>query len=114
LFIQDTEGLCFIKKGGRVHIFNLINQQFRPAVCNLPPNTANVLSSPDGSCIVAFTNEQITVDKNTNDGGESSEESEEETESTSDKDDDNDVKELCRAYVYFCTNFGDSVSKSTN
>ncbi|PKC68807.1 hypothetical protein RhiirA1_456805 [Rhizophagus irregularis] len=111
LFIKDTEELCFVEKSGRARIFNLVNQQFRPAICNLPSNTVNVLSSPDGSCIVAFTKENIAVDNLTDSDEESGEKSEEETESTSDKADVNDVKELCRAYVYFCSNFGDSVSK---
>ncbi|GBC07437.1 hypothetical protein RclHR1_07470002 [Rhizophagus clarus] len=109
LFIKDTEELCFVEKSGRARIFNLVNQQFRPAICNLPSNTVNVLSSPDGSCIVAFTKEKMTVDPA--DDGEIDGQSDEETESTSDKADINDCKELCRAYVYFCTNFGDSVSK---
>src|SRR5437762_8511084 len=59
LFIKDTEELCFVEKGGQARIFNLINQRFRPAVCTLPSNTANVLSSPEGSCIVAFVKEMV-------------------------------------------------------
>jgi hypothetical protein len=112
LFIKDTEELCFVEKSGRARIFNLVNQQFRPAICNLPSNTVNVLSSPDGSCIVAFTKEKIAVDNPANDEEERDGKSDEETE-LADKGEDNDIKELCRAYVYFCTNFGDSVSKST-
>ncbi|POG65607.1 hypothetical protein GLOIN_2v1665293 [Rhizophagus irregularis DAOM 181602=DAOM 197198] len=111
LFIQDTEDLCFVEKGGRARIFNLVNQQFRPAVCNLPPNTANVLSSPDGSCIVAFVKEKIKVKNSTNDENETDEEdnlTDDEQDSTNRG---SDLKEICRAYVYFCTNFGSSVSK---
>jgi len=107
--------LCFVEKGGRARIFNLINQQFRPADCDLPSNTANVLSSPDGSCIVAFMKEKIEADKPAiNDKRESDNEegSDEETDSTDNNViEDNNVKEICRAYVYFCTNFGGSVSK---
>ncbi|RGB38369.1 hypothetical protein C1646_812662 [Rhizophagus diaphanus] len=80
LFIKDTEEICFVEKGGQARIFNLVNKKFRPTVCNLPPNTSNVLSSPDGSCIVAFA-KKTTID---------------------------DEQEICRAYVYFCTNFGNS------
>ncbi|CAB4410518.1 unnamed protein product [Rhizophagus irregularis] len=80
LFIKDTEEICFVEKGGQARIFNLVNKKFRPTVCNLPPNTSNVLSSPDGSCIVAFA-KKTTID---------------------------DDREICRAYVYFCTNFGNS------
>ncbi|PKY22475.1 hypothetical protein RhiirB3_503321, partial [Rhizophagus irregularis] len=111
LFIKDTEDLCFVEKSGRARIFNLINQQFRPAVCNLPPSTANVLSSPDGSCIVAFVKEKIKVENSTNDENENDEEdnlTDDEQNSTNRK---SDLKEICRAYVYFCTNFGGSVSK---
>ena len=92
LFIKDTEEICFVEKGGQARIFNLINQRFRPAICNLPPNTANVLSSPDGSCIVAFVKE--TIDKSINDII---------------NDDSIEEKDVCTAHVYFCTNFGGSV-----
>ena len=59
LFINDTEDLCFIEKGGRTRIYNLINMQFRTAVCDLPSNATDVLSSPDGFCIVAFVKEKL-------------------------------------------------------
>ncbi|CAG8525464.1 5807_t:CDS:2 [Funneliformis caledonium] len=59
IFVKDTEELCFVEQGGRARIFNLVNKQFRPAVCSFPSNTANVLSSPDGSCIVAFIKEKF-------------------------------------------------------
>jgi hypothetical protein len=103
--------LCFVERGGRARIFNLINQQLGPAVCNLPPSTANVLSSPDGSCIVAFVKEKIKVENSTNDENENDEEdnlTDDEQDSTNRG---SDLKEICRAYVYFCTNFGSSVSK---
>ena len=123
LFINDTEDLCFIEKGGRTRIYNLINRQFRPAVCDLPPNTANVLSSPDGSCIVAFAKETIEVDNPTNNdeiennNGRENDEEEGYDEGTDPTEynatEDNNVKEICRAYVYFCANFGGSVSKGS-
>ncbi|RIA99609.1 hypothetical protein C1645_746686 [Glomus cerebriforme] len=99
LFIKNTEELCFVEKDGQTRSFNLVNQRFRPAVCNFPSNTANVLSSPDGSCIVAFVKENIDDNKSIN-------------EITDDK--EHDSTEVCRAYVYFCTNFGGSASKVVN
>jgi hypothetical protein len=91
LFIKDTEELCFVEKGGQARIFNLINQRFRPAVSKFPSNIANVLSTPDGSCIVAFVKERIYDDEIA----------------------DNKGKDMCRAYVYFCANFGGSVDKGS-
>ena len=59
--------------------------------------------------------DKIEVDKPTiNDERESDNEreSDEKTDSTDNiVTEDNNVKEMCRAYVYFCTNFGGSVSK---
>jgi hypothetical protein len=104
LFIKDTEELCFIENSGRARIFNLINLQFRPAVCNFPFNLVNVLSSPDGSCIIAFTKE-ILEDKP------------EEVDSiicTDNKEQygyNDNIREINRAYVYFYKNFGNPVNK---
>ncbi|GES75141.1 hypothetical protein GLOIN_2v1781568 [Rhizophagus clarus] len=81
LFIKDTEDLCFVENSGRARIFNLVNLQFRPAACNFPHNLVNVLSSPDGSCIMAFAKE---VPEN---------------------------REINRVYVYFFKSFGGSPSK---
>lgn len=89
LFIKDTEEICFVEKGGQARIFNLINQRFRPAVSTFPSNTANVLSTPDGSCIVAFVKERTYDDEIADSRG----------------------KDICRAYVYFCAKFGGSVNK---
>ncbi|CAI2161359.1 15834_t:CDS:10 [Funneliformis geosporum] len=112
LFINSTEELCFVEKSGRTRIFNLINQQFRPTTCDLPSDATKVLSSPDGSCIVAFVREKsgpktANVDDHT------------ENEYTDSEDDGTDVftnktKEICRAYVYFCTTFGYSNFKVIN
>ena len=118
LFIKDTEELCFVENGGRARIFNLVNQQFKPAVCKFPPNTENVLSSPDGSCIIAFVRKKIE-DNRDNRHTTVKEGSEEETEKETDSDSDNErsdsikddnVDEKCYAHVYFYTKFG-SVSK---
>ncbi|CAI2180537.1 19077_t:CDS:10, partial [Funneliformis geosporum] len=119
LFIKNTENLCFVEKGGRARIFDFKQMIFQSAVYNFPSNSANVLSSPDGSCIVAFVKENI---------GYSS------LDSASDsKDDDTEIKhikeningsnykenydiswnniEICRAHVYFCINNGVTFSK---
>ncbi|CAG8505521.1 11511_t:CDS:10 [Funneliformis caledonium] len=118
-FIKDTEELCFVEKGGRARIFSLINKQFRPAVCSFPSNTANVLSSPDGSCIVAFVKEkleyhsvtEIKVDNNNKISHVTDDTENFNNVQQNNSIDANNVKEICRAYVYFCTNFGGSVNK---
>jgi hypothetical protein len=115
LFIKDTEEICFVENDGRARIFNLVNLQFKPAVCKFPPNTANVLSSPDGSCIIAFVRKKIEVNRHTTVEEGSEEESKEETDSDSDNEQndsikDDNVNERCYAHVYFYTKFG-SVSK---
>jgi hypothetical protein len=100
LFIKDTEELCFVDDSGRARIFNLVNLNFRAAVWNFPYNLVNVLSSPDGSCILAFTKEKpdesdsiISTDIKEQCGY------------------NNDIKEIYRVYVYFSKNLGDPVSK---
>ncbi|CAG8468073.1 14418_t:CDS:10 [Rhizophagus irregularis] len=96
LFIKDTEYLCFVENSGRARVFNLANLQFRPAVCNFPYyNLVNVLSSPDGSCIVAFTKEADSIISTDN----------------KEQHDNDDIKEINRAYVYFFETFGGPVSK---
>ncbi|CAB4446571.1 unnamed protein product [Rhizophagus irregularis] len=84
LFIKDTEELCFVENCGRARIFNPVNLQFRVANCTFPSNLVNVLSSPDGSCVVAFTKEILK---------------------------DNDIKEINRVHVYFSEKFGGRVNK---
>ncbi|GBB99517.1 hypothetical protein RclHR1_35470001, partial [Rhizophagus clarus] len=81
MLYTHTEDLCFVENSGRARIFNLVNLQFRPAACNFPHNLVNVLSSPDGSCIMAFAKE---VPEN---------------------------REINRVYVYFFKSFGGSPSK---
>ncbi|CAG8634848.1 3170_t:CDS:10, partial [Funneliformis caledonium] len=113
-FIKGTEDLCFVEQCGRARIFNLVNKQFRPAVCSFPSNTANVLSSPDGSCIVAFVKERLEY--NNPDSVTEIKENNEIMHVTGSTHNFNNsvkanIKEICRAYVYFCTNFGVSVNK---
>ena len=95
LFIKDTEELCFVEESGRARVFNLVTQQFRPADCNFPSNLVNVLSSPDGSCIIVFVKEIL-------------ESKSDEAESITKND---DIREVNRAYVYFCKNFVHPASK---
>ncbi|CAG8727313.1 5341_t:CDS:10, partial [Gigaspora margarita] len=58
-FIKDTEELCFVEVGGRARIYNLVNGQFRPGTGQIPANATNVMSTPDGACIVAFVKETL-------------------------------------------------------
>ncbi|RGB38368.1 hypothetical protein C1646_755794 [Rhizophagus diaphanus] len=83
LFIQDTEDLCFVEKSGRAH----------------------------GSCIVAFVKEKIKVENSTNDANENDEEDNLTDDEQNSTNRESDFKEICRAYVYFCTNFGGSANK---
>ncbi|CAG8497592.1 11333_t:CDS:10 [Acaulospora morrowiae] len=100
-FIKDTEEICFVEVGGRAKLYNFVNGQFRPSVGKIPENASTVLSTPDGSCIVAFAQESVRVAEDTSsniDGGLISKEITKEIE-------------VCRAYVYFCSNFGQPANK---
>jgi len=55
--------------------------------------------------------EKIVDNSTNNDESEEDNETEETDSFTDEEQDSTKVKEICRAYVYFCTNFGDSVSK---
>ncbi|CAG8548283.1 10484_t:CDS:10 [Ambispora gerdemannii] len=99
-FIKSTEDICFVERDGRARIYNLVNDSFRPGIAQIPPDTINVCSTPDGTCIVAFVEkieEEIVItskpDKNL--------ESKNETQ----------VKKLVRGYVYFCEKFSERASK---
>ncbi|GBB83177.1 hypothetical protein RclHR1_00010059 [Rhizophagus clarus] len=104
LFIKDTDDLCFVENNGRARIFNLVRLHFQPSVCDFPHNLVNVLSSPDGSCVVAFTREML---KNKPDEIDSITF----TDNEEQQDYDNDIREINRVYVYFFKNFGGSPSK---
>lgn len=58
IFVQCTENLCFIEKNGKASIFSGKTKQFLSRKLEFPSKTLNALSSPDGNCIVAFTNER--------------------------------------------------------
>ncbi|CAG8578675.1 7363_t:CDS:2, partial [Dentiscutata heterogama] len=57
------EELCFVETNGRARVYNLITNQFLPGTAKFPMNAENIISTPDGSCIVAFV-KGITSDKN--------------------------------------------------
>ncbi|CAG8493935.1 13962_t:CDS:10 [Dentiscutata erythropus] len=106
-FIKDTEELCFVEVGGRARIYNLVNGQFRPGIGQVPANATNVMSTPDGACIVAFVKETLQVEQPLKNDDE-----EEEEDSSDINDDVNEttstpkVEEKYFAYIYFCTSFG--------
>ncbi|RIA84626.1 hypothetical protein C1645_831984 [Glomus cerebriforme] len=62
LFIKDTEDICFVEDTGRAKIYSLINDSFRPGIANFPPSATKILSTLDGTCIVAFTTEQEKIE----------------------------------------------------
>ncbi|RHZ44791.1 hypothetical protein Glove_709g38 [Diversispora epigaea] len=103
-FIQDTEELCLIENGGKAKLFNLVTNQFRPSVGQIPVNTIDVTSTPDGACIVAFVKEKVSA--RTTENTENYD-----TELSSDEENEENEKVILRAYVYFCSNFGQEASK---
>ncbi|GBC39328.2 hypothetical protein GLOIN_2v1773792 [Rhizophagus irregularis DAOM 181602=DAOM 197198] len=103
LFIKDTEKLCFVENCGRARIFNIMYPQFR-VDCKFPSNLVNVLSSPDGSYIVAFTKE-ILKDKSEEFDSIIS------TDDKKQRDYNNGIKEINRVYVYFSGEYGGPVNK---
>ncbi|CAG8485102.1 8847_t:CDS:10 [Acaulospora morrowiae] len=110
-FIKDTEEICFVEVGGRARLYNLVNGQFRPSEGKIPENASTVLSTPDGACIVAFVRESMReVDHHTlSDSIDNDLSSDADGDSIPEK----SVKEIevCRAHVYFCSNFGQPASK---
>ncbi|RIB24136.1 hypothetical protein C2G38_2032140 [Gigaspora rosea] len=64
IFIQCTENLCIIEKNEKAKFFfTKTMQQLRLKTLDLPANTVNILSSPNSTCIVAFTNEGLLNSK---------------------------------------------------
>ncbi|CAG8671606.1 13775_t:CDS:10, partial [Dentiscutata heterogama] len=57
IFVQRTENLCFIEKNEEVKLFSIGSMQLLTRTLKFPPNIVNVLSSPDGTCVIAFTND---------------------------------------------------------
>ncbi|CAJ0758485.1 10018_t:CDS:10 [Entrophospora sp. SA101] len=108
-FIKNTEELCFVETNGRAKIYNLITGQFRPATL---PDSTNISSTPDGSCIVVFVKEKSTTSSSNDENGtdvDSDNECPEEQKHSKNKDlTPNDV---FKAYVYFCSNMGNTANK---
>ncbi|CAG8529874.1 17251_t:CDS:10, partial [Acaulospora morrowiae] len=118
-FIKDTEDICFIEKNGRSRIYMIVSSQFRSSSLQLPPNFSKVLSTPDGTCIVAFTKDTVSEQKEEiNDADEVNNCIEETDSSNGSLDQNNCVPEkqveMIRAHVFFCSSFGNSSSKIIN
>ncbi|CAG8764304.1 11827_t:CDS:2, partial [Gigaspora rosea] len=62
-FIKDKEEICFVQTNGTARIFNLITNQFLPGTAYFPINARDIVCTPDGSCIVAFV-EEDALEKN--------------------------------------------------
>ncbi|CAG8537034.1 3581_t:CDS:10, partial [Racocetra persica] len=98
-FIKDTEDICFVEVGGRARIYNLVSGQFRPGIGHIPANTANVMSTPDGACIVAFVKEKVQTELSF----------EESNLNLTNEHSVTNIIEKCFAHIYFCSNFGSHV-----
>ncbi|RHZ90025.1 hypothetical protein Glove_9g277 [Diversispora epigaea] len=57
-FIKNTEDICFVEKNRQARIYNSNNASFQSGEVQLPINTNHILSTPDGTCFVAFTKER--------------------------------------------------------
>ncbi|CAG8473346.1 38766_t:CDS:10 [Gigaspora margarita] len=127
-FIKNTENICFVENNGRARIYNLINDNFRPGMAQLPINSSRIMSTPDGSCIVAFVKEKLGNDNNEdddsdlpNDAGIS--ENEEATEKiptdfqenqqipTAKLDYNSTNNEIIRGFVFFFEKFSQNANK---
>ncbi|CAG8541330.1 7739_t:CDS:10, partial [Scutellospora calospora] len=91
-FIKDTEEICFVEMGGRARIYNLINGQFRPGIGHIPANANIVVSTPDGTCIVAFVKGELQTEQSFKDSMDIDKHSV-----------TNEEKYF--AHIYFCSNF---------
>ncbi|CAG8532657.1 10245_t:CDS:2, partial [Racocetra fulgida] len=61
-FIKNTEDVCFVEENGEARIYSLINDNFRAGSAKLPANCTRVMSTPDGTCFVAFVKEKLAID----------------------------------------------------
>lgn len=57
-FIKSTKDICFVERNGQTRIYNLDSSRFQPEEVQLPIDTKHVLSTPEGTCIVAFTQDK--------------------------------------------------------
>ncbi|CAG8442852.1 12656_t:CDS:10 [Acaulospora colombiana] len=136
-FIKNTEDICFVERNGRARVYNFINDSFKPGIAQIPINTSRIMSTPDGTCFVAFVKERKDVkdsrepNKNsdgdseitpTEDNPDSSEESSsndedeimetEESDSAAKPDQQQDSNtEVVHGYVFFSEKFSQDASK---
>ncbi|CAG8641441.1 26067_t:CDS:10, partial [Dentiscutata erythropus] len=120
-FIKDKEEICFVQIDGQARIFNLVTNQFLPGTAHFPVNASNIVCTPDGSCIVAFVEENPSEENPSgeNPSGEDmpNEQDNESDLSISDTEDStnesNNTNGLAikRAYIYFSSGFGRPASK---
>ncbi|CAG8820978.1 15126_t:CDS:10, partial [Gigaspora margarita] len=127
-FIKDKEEICFVQTDGQARIFNLVTNQFLPATAHFPVNASDIACTPDGSCIVAFVEENVSGENPTdeskshmsNEKDNESDISISDTASNSDTEDSTnepsgtDDLPVKRAYIYFCSGFGRPASKVIN
>ncbi|GBB87958.1 hypothetical protein RclHR1_14460001 [Rhizophagus clarus] len=124
LFIKNTEEICFVEKSGRARIYNLVNGQFQAGVSQFPPESAAILCTPDGACIVAFVKEpSLSVNEYKNhtvdlilERKSKNFENEDynpclENNEISDNNSSQSQNEIVKAHIYFCTEFGKPASK---
>ncbi|KAK9764513.1 hypothetical protein K7432_007905 [Basidiobolus ranarum] len=57
LFPTGSEELCFIESNGKARIYSMIQQQILPNSMLIPENATRVMSTPDGSCLIALLEE---------------------------------------------------------
>ncbi|CAG8439892.1 6327_t:CDS:1 [Acaulospora colombiana] len=114
-FIKSTEDLCFVEKSGRTRVYMFSSNQFRPESLQLPSNFSKVLSTPDGSCIVAFVREIAAEEGEKNDNIESDTEKindiTEFVDPVSHGSVSEDNKEGYQAHIFFYAKFGRAASK---
>ncbi|KAG9305016.1 hypothetical protein G9A89_007419 [Geosiphon pyriformis] len=121
-FIKNTEDICFVEKDGRAKIYNLVNDNFRPGISQFPANSKKVMSTPDGTCIVAFVKERMNISSGTHPEEIEDQNMPDECDSSTDTDSEdepiaNGLEEephvigkevdnyIAKGYIYFCENF---------
>ncbi|KAG8903576.1 hypothetical protein FRB99_003127, partial [Tulasnella sp. 403] len=57
-FFAGTEELCLVEEGGRVRVFSVPAQSFKPGTVRLDLPVCHVQSSPDGAALVAIEQDQ--------------------------------------------------------
>ncbi|KAG8897271.1 hypothetical protein FRB99_008270, partial [Tulasnella sp. 403] len=57
-FFAGTENLCLVEETGRVRVFSLLAQSFKPGTIRLSLGVCYVQASPDGTALVAIEQDQ--------------------------------------------------------